>query len=72
MKARVGAAVICLVALAGCSTDEICTDACAIFSECNEWSRAPCFDSCKAQGDWSDAYLDCLEDHRDDCNLDDC
>ena len=54
-----------LSTLAGCSTDEICDEACRIWEDrCSygDYTYSICFDDCKWEGDWSDFYLDCIRD----------
>ena len=56
--------LLLMATLTGCSTDEICDQACLIWEdECgySDYTYPTCFDDCKWEGDWSDLYLDCLK-----------
>ena len=52
-----------LAAAAGCGDDKTtahCDAACDIWAGCG-WDRAACMSQCQADGDWDQAYLDCLQ-----------
>ena len=53
----------------GCanSSDEICDKACTAWEVDNCWGYDLCWDDCKADGDWSNAYAQCVEDNAGDC-----
>jgi hypothetical protein len=55
-------AVIACFALCGCEeTTEYCDDACTIWAEDQCWGYDICIEECEDDGDWSKAYLKCLE-----------
>lgn len=38
-----------------------CDAACTIWKNCGTWDYDACMTDCKAAGDWSDTYLNCLK-----------
>jgi hypothetical protein len=52
------------------STDDLCDEACEIWDSCGDPNWYPydeCYDECKAEGNWSKAYLKCLQTFDDSC-----
>jgi len=52
------------LAAAGCGSDKKttahCDAACDIWANCAAWDRAACMARCQSDGDWDQAYVDCL------------
>jgi hypothetical protein len=64
-----------LSTLVGCSTDEICDEACRIWDDrCgySDYTYAICFDDCKWEADWTSFYVDCIRGASSCGQVEDC